>query len=53
MVIQSGDTVKTTKVAEIATDGSTSVVSGITAGTRVVTNGQASLGDGEKVSFQQ
>lgn len=53
MVIQNDTTVKTVKVAEIATDGTTSVVSGIAAGTRVVTNGQMSLGDGEKVSLQQ
>jgi multidrug efflux pump subunit AcrA (membrane-fusion protein) len=53
MVVQSDDTVKTLKVAEVATDGTTSVVTGIAPGTRVVTNGQVSLGDGEKVSFQQ
>ena len=53
MVIEPDDTVKTVKVAEIGTDGTTSVVSGIESGTRLVANGQMSLGDGEKVSFRQ
>lgn len=53
MEIQPGDTVKTVRVSEIGTDGTTSVVAGIAAGTRLVSNGQMSLGDGEKVSFQQ
>jgi HlyD family secretion protein len=53
MVVEAGDTVKTVKVAEVGTDGTTSVVSGLGNGTRIVTNGQMSLGDGEKVSFQQ
>ena len=41
------------KVAELGSDGTTSVVSGLIAGTRIVNDGQASLGDGEKVSYQQ
>jgi multidrug efflux pump subunit AcrA (membrane-fusion protein) len=45
--------VKTAKVAEIGGDGTTSVVSGVESGTRIVTNGQVSVGDGERVSFQQ
>ena len=44
--------VKTAKVSEIGGDGSTSVVSGISAGTRVISNGQVSVGDGERVSYQ-
>jgi HlyD family secretion protein len=53
MVVQEpGDTVKTVKVAEVGSDGSTSIVSGLASGTRLVSNGQMSLGDGEKVSFQ-
>ncbi|HYL26398.1 MAG TPA: efflux RND transporter periplasmic adaptor subunit [Candidatus Nitrosotalea sp.] len=52
MVVQFDDTVKTVKVAEVGTDGNTSVVSGVANGTRIVSNGQMSLGDGEKVSFQ-
>lgn len=39
-------------VREIGNDGVTSVVSGITPGTRVVSNGQISVGDGEKVSYR-
>jgi HlyD family secretion protein len=53
MTVQSGDTIKTVKVTEIASDGTNSVVSGIPSGTRLVSNGQMSLGDGEKVSYQQ
>lgn len=53
MIVQPDGTIKTVKVAEVGTDGSTSVVTGIGSGTRIVSNGQMSLGDGEKVSFQQ
>lgn len=52
MTVQSDDSIKTIKVAELGTDGRTSVVTGLPSGTRVVTNGQTSVGDGEKVSFQ-
>jgi RND family efflux transporter MFP subunit len=53
MVVQPDDTVKTVTVAELGSDGTTSVVAGINAGTRLVSNGQMSLGDGEKVSYRQ
>ncbi len=53
MTVQADDSVKTVRVAEIGNDGTTSVVSGVSPGTRIVTNGQSSVGDGEKVSFQQ
>ncbi len=53
ITVQGGGQVKTVKVAELGTDGTTSVVSGITPGTRVVSNGQTSVGDGERVSYQQ
>ncbi len=53
MTVQSGGNVKTVKVAELGSDGTTSVVAGLTPGTRVISNGQASIGDGERVSFQQ
>jgi multidrug efflux pump subunit AcrA (membrane-fusion protein) len=53
MTIGDGGSVKTMKVAELGSDGTTSVVSGLIAGTRIVNDGQASLGDGEKVSYQQ
>jgi len=52
MTVQPDNSVKTLRVAEVGSDGTTSVVSGIAPGTRVVSNGQSSLGDGEKVSFQ-
>lgn len=53
MVVGPSGAVKTVNVAETATDGTTSVVSGLATGTRIVSNGQTSLGDGEKVSYQQ
>jgi HlyD family secretion protein len=52
-IVQSDDTVKTVNVAEVASDGTDSVVSGVNAGTRVLSNGQSSVGDGEKVSYKQ
>jgi HlyD family secretion protein len=53
MMVQPDGTVKTVTVSEVSTDGTESVVSGIVSGTRIVTNGQMSLGDGEKVSYRQ
>jgi multidrug efflux pump subunit AcrA (membrane-fusion protein) len=53
MAVQADDTVKTVKVTEIASDGTNSVVSGIPSDMRIVSNGQMSLGDGEKVSYRQ
>jgi multidrug efflux pump subunit AcrA (membrane-fusion protein) len=52
-IVQSDSTVKTVQVTEIASDGTTAVVSGLSGGMRVVSNGQSSVGDGEKVSLQQ
>jgi HlyD family secretion protein len=51
MIVQSG-TVKTVHVAEIADDGVTAIVSGVDPGARVVSNGQTSIGDGEKVAVR-
>jgi HlyD family secretion protein len=51
MVVEDG-TVKTVHVAEVADDGTTSIVTGIGAGARVVSNGQTSVGDGEKVAIR-
>ncbi len=51
MVVQKG-MVKTVHVVEIASDGTTSIVTGIGAGTRVVSDGQTSVGDGEKVAVR-
>jgi HlyD family secretion protein len=53
LTVDSGGIVKTVKVAEVGNDGTTSVVSGLSAGTRVVSNGQVSVGDGERISYQQ
>lgn len=52
-IVLADSTVKTVHVSEVASDGTTAVVSGVAAGTRVLSNGQASVGDGQKVSFQQ
>jgi len=52
MTVEPGGSVKTVKVTELGSDGTTSVVAGVPAGTRVVSNGQTSVGDGEKISFQ-
>ena len=51
-IVQTDNTVKTISVTEVASDGTHSVVTGIDAGTRVVSNGQSSVGDGEKVSYK-
>ncbi len=51
-IVQSDDTVKSVQVTEVASDGKNSVVKGVNAGTRVVSNGQSSVGDGEKISLQ-
>jgi multidrug efflux pump subunit AcrA (membrane-fusion protein) len=53
ITVQSDDTVKTVTVTEVGSDGTTSVVSGLRAGARIVSNGQTSVGDGEKVSYRQ
>ena len=49
-VVTPDDTIKTIHVVEIANSGATSVVTGVEGGTRVVSDGQTSVGDGEKVS---
>ncbi len=49
-IVTADDTIKTIHVVEIANSGSTSVVSGVQSDTRVVSDGQTSVGDGEKVS---
>lgn len=51
-IVQTDDTVKTVAVTEVASDATRSVVRGVNPGTRVVSNGQSSVGDGEKVSFK-
>jgi len=51
MAVAADGTVKTTKVSELSTDGTTAIVTGIPAGTRIVTDGQVSVGDGQKIEF--
>jgi RND family efflux transporter MFP subunit len=53
MTVQPDNSIKTVQVAEVGSDGTISVVTGLASGTRIVSNGQASIGDGEKVSLQQ
>ena len=45
-------TVGTARVRESGDDGTTAVVSGIEAGTRVISDGQTSVGNGEKVAVR-
>jgi multidrug efflux pump subunit AcrA (membrane-fusion protein) len=52
LMVVDGGTVKTVHVAEIADDGTTSIVTGLDPGVRVVSNGQTSVGDGEKVAVR-
>jgi HlyD family secretion protein len=52
LVVGDGDTVKTSHVTELASDGTTSVVAGLAPQARVVRDGQTSVGDGEKVSYR-
>ncbi|MBV8152202.1 MAG: efflux RND transporter periplasmic adaptor subunit [Candidatus Eremiobacteraeota bacterium] len=51
LVVQ-GDTVRTASVVQRATDGRSAVVAGLSAGSRVVTNGQSGLSDGQKVAVR-
>jgi HlyD family secretion protein len=53
LTVASDGTVKVAKVSEVGNDTQTSVVTGIPNGTRVVSNGQTSVGDGERISYQQ
>ncbi|MBV8490209.1 MAG: efflux RND transporter periplasmic adaptor subunit [Candidatus Eremiobacteraeota bacterium] len=49
MTVGDGNVIKTVHVTEVASDGTTAVVAGLPAGTRVVNNGQIAVGDGEQV----
>lgn len=53
MTVALDGTVQTAKVKELRTDYKTSIVSGLPAGSRVVTNGQLGLNPGEKVAAAQ
>jgi multidrug efflux pump subunit AcrA (membrane-fusion protein) len=51
MTVQSDGTLKTTSVTEIGSDATDSIVTGIVSGTRILKDGQQSVGDGQKVQF--
>lgn len=53
MTVDPDGSIKTVKVTEVGSDGTSSVIAGIPSGTRIVSNGQTSVGDGERVSFQR
>jgi hypothetical protein len=50
--VEPDGTVKTVKVTEIAEDTTSAVVTGVQAGTRVIDDGQTSVGDGQKVAIR-
>jgi hypothetical protein len=52
LMLVDGDTVRLTQVQELATDGKYSVVTGLTAGARVVGNGDLNLTDGQKIAVR-
>jgi len=52
MTVDAQHVIHVAQVNEIGNDGVTSVVTGIASGTRVVNNGLASVGSGQKVSLQ-
>jgi len=52
MIVDKHDTVRTKTVALMADDGRQAVVTGLGAGTRVVADGQTSVGDGQRVAVR-
>ena len=52
LVVDAQATVRTARVVQSADDGTSAVVTGLTAGTRVVSDGQSSVGDGQKVAVR-
>lgn len=50
MIVDSDGTAKVQKVAELGSDGKTSVVSGIPSGTKVVSNGQLGITPGQQIA---
>jgi membrane fusion protein (multidrug efflux system) len=52
MVVGDDSKIKTVTVAETADDGKTAIVRGLASGSRVVSDGQTSLGDGQKVAVR-
>jgi multidrug efflux pump subunit AcrA (membrane-fusion protein) len=52
LAVSDDGTVRTVKVREVAEDNTSAVVSGLAAGTRVIRDGQTSIGDGQKVAIR-
>ena len=52
LTIAEDDTVHTQTVAEVGSDGKKSVVTGLQMGTRVVSNGQSGVSEGQKVAVR-
>ena len=52
MTIDESDTVHTQTVGEVGNDGKKAVVTGLHSGTRVVSNGQSGVGEGQKVAVR-
>jgi HlyD family secretion protein len=52
MTVGADGTVATAAVTEMSENGKIAVVTGIASGTRIVDDGQQSIGDGEKVSYR-
>ncbi len=50
MIVDADGTAKVQKVAELGSDGKTSVVSGIATGTKVVSNGQLGITPGQQIA---
>jgi len=52
MVVAQDGTVHTSKIREIGNDGTRSVVAGLASGSRVISDGQSAIGDGQKVAYR-
>ena len=52
LTVDEQGTVHIAQVVEIADDGTTAIVNGVAAGTRIVNDGQSAVGDGEKVAIK-
>jgi len=52
MVVDQDGTVRTAHISEVSDDGKNAVVAGLAVGTRVISDGQTSVGDGEKVAVR-
>jgi multidrug efflux pump subunit AcrA (membrane-fusion protein) len=50
MIVDSDGTAKVQKVAELGSDGKTSIVNGVTTGTKIVTNGQLGITPGQQIA---